>query len=87
MVAAVNFLYTSFYLFRYNTGETWEIASKYGFNYIKWNSMLCNYTGLVIWGIALVFQIMANYGVNTDINMMAWGWGVGLMGMFVHLVA
>ena len=87
MVAAANFFYTVFSLFRYNTESTWEIADKYGFNYIKWNSMLRNNGGLVIWGVAFITQMLANFGMITDINMIAWGWGVALMGMFVYFSA
>ena len=54
----------------------WELANTIGF-----------YGGLVLWGAAAVTQLATLGGALADINVMVWGYGLGMVGALVELVA
>lgn len=67
----------------YNT-DAWKNAQG-GTNYYLYNRQIGYYGGLAIWSILSVTQLLSNFGIMSDINMMAWGYA-GMIGGLLMLV-
>ena len=50
-----------------------------------WANYVHNFGFMTIWGIALVTQILSFAGLFADINMLVWGYGVVIGGIYMTI--
>ena len=62
----------------YDNGTT---AWSGGTNWWKLASQTMAYVNLAVWGVAALTQLLATFGIMTDINLLVWMYGVFLVGM------
>jgi hypothetical protein len=96
MAATIPITMTSIMVFRYRSSSIFGDFTK-GYYYI-WEVthgsdslnlpnlafMILDYGSLGLWGVAWIFQLIAMFGILTDINMIIWDWGI-FVGMPVLL--
>jgi len=66
----------------YVTGadSDWTAAGVYdGTNWFKTGDLIAKYTNVAVFGVAALTQILAGFGIASDINMLVWWWGVGVV--------
>jgi hypothetical protein len=93
IIAAQALAWTAFNLFKYRKDE-WatHFAGNASWmedqttNY-KWGNLIHGYGWLVFWSVALVTQLMSDFGVAAGLNTKVWMLGLGVVGMLVNLVA
>lgn len=63
-----------------------DAAWNNGTNWWKIYNMLGCYTGLILWSVAAITQLLSMGGIAADINLMVWGYGLGGVGGLVSLI-
>lgn len=72
----------------YETYYSTDSAEDNGtFNYYKVANLIWNYGNLTLWGWAVIIQLIANFGVLNDINILTWAVILPLGFALVNLVA
>jgi hypothetical protein len=44
------------------------------------------YAGLALWSVASVTQLLSLGGIAVDINLMVWGYGLGMVGSAIAMI-
>ena len=61
-------------LFRYNSTVDYTVGtSPYLWNPWQWATIIEQWTGLTVWGILFLFQLLSTFGVASGLNVMVWG--------------
>ena len=57
------------------------------FNWWKFAHYVTDYGKISLWGVAAIFQLLSDFGVMSDINIMVWVYGLAYGGSVVSVVA
>jgi hypothetical protein len=77
-------------MFRYRTGIVWEAYEDQAeviyttVDYFKWAHYIGGYGNIALWSVAAITQLMSNFGIATDINLMVWIYGVFMGGAVLN---
>jgi hypothetical protein len=90
MVSTMSVAHLALEIFKWHHLDTYDTDewkdSQQGTNYYLYNRQITYYGGLAIWSVLAVTQMLSNFGIMTDINLMAWTFG-GMIGGLLMLVA
>ena len=67
-------------LFYFRASSTYFDVDPINPNWRKWASLIQDWGGLGIWGIAFLSQLFSLLGVAGELNMLVWYWIVGILG-------